>query len=77
MATGDYLTVVPASMVAVLNGRVPTVRVLPVDLGIPPRPVAMFTLKHRTPNPATTQFARALRQVASSWPAPDPVTGRL
>ena len=70
MASGDYLTVLPACMVAVLNQGAPPVAVLPIDLGLAARPVAIFTLKNRTMNPATAQFAEALRRVASAAPAP-------
>ena len=71
MRAGDYLTVVPACMTAVLNATAPTVAVLPVDLGLAARPVAIFTLKDRTLNPAAARFAEILRRltVTSSGPS--------
>jgi DNA-binding transcriptional LysR family regulator len=48
LMTADYLTVVPACMLPVLNAKHPTVKRLPIDLGVQTRPVAIFTLKNRT-----------------------------
>jgi DNA-binding transcriptional LysR family regulator len=75
MAAADYLTVIPACMAAVLNERAPTVSVLPVDLGLACRPVAIFTLKNRTLNPTAALFADILRRVTTArlQPSPQPV----
>jgi DNA-binding transcriptional LysR family regulator len=50
MMTGNYLSIVAASAVSVLNAKRETVKVLPIHLGsnASARPVAIFTLKNRT-----------------------------
>jgi DNA-binding transcriptional LysR family regulator len=63
---GDYLSIIPASMVSVLNAKRQTVRQLPIDLGIRTRPVAIFTLKNRTLSPVTELFVEAVRAVGQS-----------
>ena len=62
----DYLTVVPACMLRVLNAKRLTVKALPVDLGIGARPVAVFTLKNRTLSPVTELFAECVRKSVAS-----------
>jgi DNA-binding transcriptional LysR family regulator len=66
MMSGDYLTVIPACVTAVFNAKAPTIKVLPVDLGIAPRPVAIFTLKNRTLNPVAARFAETLKIVTAN-----------
>lgn len=61
LMTGDYLTVVPACMLRVFNAKHPTVKALPVDLGIDMRPVAIFTLKNRTLSPVAELFIKCVR----------------
>ena len=62
----DYLTVVPACMLRVLNAKRPTVKALPVDLGIGARPIAVFTLKNRTLSPVTELFTECVRKAVAS-----------
>jgi DNA-binding transcriptional LysR family regulator len=66
LTTGDYLTVIPASMVHVFNAKRLTVKPLPIDLGIQTRPVALFTLKNRTLSPAAELFMECVRSAAKS-----------
>ncbi len=63
LGNGDYLTIVPACMVGVFNSRRRAVKILPVDLGIQKRPVALFTLKGRMLNPVAELVAAAFRAV--------------
>jgi DNA-binding transcriptional LysR family regulator len=51
LTRGNYLTVIPACMLHVLNAKRATVKRLPIDLGVQTRSVAIFTLKNRTLNP--------------------------
>jgi DNA-binding transcriptional LysR family regulator len=64
MMTGDYLTVIPASMLRVFNATHPMVKRLPIELGIQPRAVAIFTLKNRTLSPVAELFMQCVRTVA-------------
>jgi DNA-binding transcriptional LysR family regulator len=64
LGDGDYVTIIPACMVRVFNSKRPTVRVLPVDLGIQKRPVAVFTLRERTLNPVAEIVASCVRDVS-------------
>ena len=58
LATGRYLSVVPASLLHF--GDLPSpLKVLPVDLAIEPRPVAIVTLKDRTLGPVDVGNAPA------------------
>lgn len=66
LTTGDYLTVVPACMLPVLNAKRPTVKRLAVNLKIQARPVAIFTLKNRTLSPVAELFIRFARAAAQS-----------
>jgi DNA-binding transcriptional LysR family regulator len=66
MMTGNYLSIVAASAVPVLNAKRETVKVLPIDLGsrATARPVAIFTLKNRTLSPVVEVFIDCVRAVA-------------
>lgn len=66
LMTGDYLTVVPACMLRVLNAKQLTVKRLPIDLGVQTRPVAIFTLRNRTLSPVAELFLQSVRSVAKS-----------
>jgi DNA-binding transcriptional LysR family regulator len=69
LARGDYLTVVPACMLRVFNARQSTVKLLPVELGLEIRPVALFTLKGRTLNPVAQIVIDCIRAAARSMSA--------
>jgi DNA-binding transcriptional LysR family regulator len=66
MMTGNYLSIVAASAVPVLNAKRETVKVLPIPLGSSARarPVAIFTLKNRTLSPVVRVFIDCVRAVA-------------
>jgi DNA-binding transcriptional LysR family regulator len=66
LMTGEYLTVVPACMLPVLNAKRPTVKRLPMDLGVQTRPVAIFTLKNRTLSPVAGLFIECARSATRS-----------
>jgi DNA-binding transcriptional LysR family regulator len=66
LTSGDYVTVIPASMVRVFNAKGRAVKVLPIDLGIQARPVAIFTLKNRTLSPAAELFIKCVRATVKS-----------
>ena len=66
LMTADYLTVVPACMLRVLNAKHPTVKRLPIDLAVQTRPVAIFTLRNRTLSPVAELFLQSLRTTAKS-----------
>lgn len=65
LATGRYVTILTESVIH-YNAKVWSLRTLPIDLQISPRPLAVVTLKHRTLNPAITLFIDQLRAVATS-----------
>ena len=66
LTSGDYVSVIPISMVRVFNAKIPAVKVLPIDLRIQTRPVAIFTLKNRTLSPAAELFIKCVRTTAKS-----------
>jgi len=53
-------------MVRVFNAKSHAVKVLPIDLGIQTRPVAMFTLKNRTLSAAAELFIKCVRATVKS-----------
>lgn len=61
----DYVTIVPRCMVPVFNAHRAAVTELPVDMGIDLRPVAIFTLRNRTPNPLARIVAASIAAVAA------------
>jgi DNA-binding transcriptional LysR family regulator len=71
LTTGHYLTVVPACMLRVFNAKHVAVKSLPIDLGIPVRPVAVFTLKNRTLSPLAEIVIKSVRAVVTSM-SPQP-----
>lgn len=66
MMTGNYLSIVAASAVSVLNAKRETVKILPIHLGsnASARPVAIFTLKNRTLSPVIEVFIDCVRVAA-------------
>lgn len=65
LATGRYVTILTESVIR-YNAKVWSLKVLPIDLDLVPRPLAVVTLKHRTISPAVTLFIDQLRIVAAS-----------
>ena len=63
LATGRFLTVLPNSVLR-YNARQWSLKALPVDLGVKPRPIALVTLKNRTAGPAVRLFIEHLRAAA-------------
>jgi DNA-binding transcriptional LysR family regulator len=64
LPTGRYLTVVPAFWVR-LPRRNPSLRVLPVELPNTRRPIAIFSLKDRSPSPLAQLFIDSVRALTS------------
>ena len=62
LATGRYLSVVPGSLLHFADVPSP-LKVLPVKLPIPTRPVAIVTLKERTLGPVAKLFIDCAREV--------------
>jgi DNA-binding transcriptional LysR family regulator len=66
LMAGDYLSVIPYSMVRAFNAKRLTVTPLAIKLGIQTRPVAMFTLKNRTLSPVAELFMECVRTTVKS-----------
>lgn len=69
LATGHFLTILPASVLR-FNAKRWSLKALPIDLGLPSRPVAIFTLKNRTLSPVVELFIKHAREVAKSMSKP-------
>lgn len=63
LANGPYLTTLPASSLR-FNSEYFSLKVLPVDIPAPPRPIAIVTLKNRTLSPAAKLFIECAHEVA-------------
>src|SRR5262245_49736546 len=63
LATGRFLAIMQDSTLR-FCAKPWSIKVLPIDLGIPPQKVAIFTLKNRTLSPAVNLFIECARQVA-------------
>jgi DNA-binding transcriptional LysR family regulator len=59
---GPYLTLIPASLLR-FGANLPRLKVLPVDLPVPPWQVGVMTLKNRTLTPAVRLFIECAREV--------------
>jgi DNA-binding transcriptional LysR family regulator len=66
LATGDYLTVMPGSMLAFFNARGRLLKALPVDIELEAQPVAAITLKDRAQPVALRTFIECLRAAAGA-----------
>jgi DNA-binding transcriptional LysR family regulator len=64
---GDFLTAFPPDLLS----RYPSIKALPVDLGLQPRPIAVVTLKNRTLSPAAELFISQMRSAAKASANPD------
>jgi DNA-binding transcriptional LysR family regulator len=63
LATGRYLTVLLASVLKFATRRA-ELKILPVNLRLPPTPIGIVTLKNRTLSPAARLFIEHAREVA-------------
>ncbi len=63
LATGRFLAVAPSAETRFSDHLTP-IKILPVDLGVEPRPIGIVTLKHRTLSGAAKAFIDMARQVA-------------
>jgi DNA-binding transcriptional LysR family regulator len=63
-ASADFVAVIPES---VLRFNPQHLRALPIDLPVPPWPVAIVTARDRALNPAASRFIECARHVAKSF----------
>jgi DNA-binding transcriptional LysR family regulator len=63
LATGRFLTILPASIMRFPPKR-PQLRVLPIELALAPMPVGIVTVRGRTPGPVAQLFIESARDVA-------------
>ena len=66
LAAGRFLTVLHDSVLR-FNAARWSMKVLPTDFPARPMPIAIFTLKHRTPSPIVGVFVENARQVARAF----------
>jgi DNA-binding transcriptional LysR family regulator len=64
---GDFLSVFPPDLLS----RYPSIKALPVDLGLQPRPIAIVTLKNRALSPAAELFISQIRATVKACTNPD------
>jgi DNA-binding transcriptional LysR family regulator len=67
--TGRFVAVLPASTLQ-LNADVFGLKMLPIELEMPPQFVVIVTLKNRTLSPVVERFIECARQVAASFVRP-------
>jgi DNA-binding transcriptional LysR family regulator len=65
LATGRYLTLL-GSQVLQYNSERWSLKRLPIDLGVPEMPFAIFTLKNRTLSPVAELFIAQVKSLAKS-----------
>jgi DNA-binding transcriptional LysR family regulator len=63
LATGRFLTILPDSVLR-YHAKQWSLKALPIDLGVAPRPVMLVTLKHRALSPVVERFVEEMRAVA-------------
>jgi DNA-binding transcriptional LysR family regulator len=61
VANGRFVTVLPISVLR-FGGHDLSLKVLPIKLPAQPRPVAIVTLKNRTPSPVAKLFVECIRR---------------
>jgi DNA-binding transcriptional LysR family regulator len=59
---GDFLSAFPPDLLS----QYPSIKALPVDLGLQPRPIAIVTLKNRTLSPIAELFISHMRAAAKA-----------
>lgn len=62
---GEYIAVLPSSML-ILDAERYALRRLPIRLSTKPSPVAIVTLRNRSPTPAVRMFVASAREIAGS-----------
>jgi DNA-binding transcriptional LysR family regulator len=62
LETGDFLSVFPPDLLS----RYPSIKALPIDLGVQPRPIAIVTLKNRVLSPTAELFISQMRTAAKA-----------
>ncbi len=62
----DFLSVMPASMLRLFNGRQTVLKALPVDVELKPVPVGIITLRNRQLSPEVHLFIETLRKTAKA-----------
>jgi DNA-binding transcriptional LysR family regulator len=67
-ATGDFITILPSSVLRFNPNRF-ALKVLPVELPVPPWPVVVVTLKNRTLSPLAQLFIEQVRAFTNSMAA--------
>lgn len=65
VAEGPYVATFPTSVLRLYAERY-SIKALPVDLSVPPWPVAIVKLKNRTLSPVVDRFIETLREIARS-----------
>jgi DNA-binding transcriptional LysR family regulator len=74
VATGRYLGILSGSMLRFCGKRL-SLKILPIDLSIQPRPVGIVTLKNRTFSPIAKLFIECAREIAKPLAKTQRVTG--
>jgi len=64
VASGPFLGIFPASLLY-FGASLPPLKVLPLDLAIPPWPVGIMTLKNRTISPVVQLFIDCVRKLTT------------
>lgn len=65
IATGPYITIFPGSMQTTCAKR-SLIKILPIELPVRPRPLAIVTLQHRILNPVAERFIDYVRDFAAA-----------
>jgi DNA-binding transcriptional LysR family regulator len=63
VASGPFLGIFPNSLLR-FGANLPSLKILPVELPMPPLPVGIMTLKNRTVSPVARLFIDCAREVA-------------
>jgi DNA-binding transcriptional LysR family regulator len=67
--TGRFIAVLPASTLQ-LNADIFGLKMLPIELAMPPQFVVIVTLKNRTLSPVVQRFIECAREIAASFARP-------
>ena len=64
LLSGQFVAMMPNGLLHSMGRKMKALKVLPIDLSAVTSPVAVFTLKSRTPSPMLAPFVDCLRDVA-------------